>query len=124
MYRPCRSHARIEFDLAKSSLVPGDILLQKSKQRLGLLRAKINALKVADLDLGFALLLQSSKNHEKIPDVHPHLDTVGVGFAIIGCVAQLHVRLCRNGHRRKCNYLWARKGSGPPKIPEPVQDSR
>lgn len=111
MHRPRWSHAWIELDLTKGSLVAGDILLQKSEQCLGLLRAEINSLKVSNLDLAFTLLLECAKGQEKIPDVDTHLHAVGVGFAVVGGITQLDVRLRRNRHRRKCNYFRAGKGS-------------
>src|ERR1035438_1652378 len=44
VHRPLRPHARIELDLSKGALVARDVLLQKSQQRLGLLRAQIDPL--------------------------------------------------------------------------------
>jgi hypothetical protein len=84
MHRPGRIHARIEFDLAKRAFVSGNILLQEAKQRLGLLRTQVDALKILDFNLALALLLKRSENQEEIPDVDSHLHAVGVGFAIIG----------------------------------------
>ncbi len=47
------SHARIEFDLAEGALIAGHVLLQGiAVQRLGLLRAQVDALKVAHIRLG------------------------------------------------------------------------
>jgi hypothetical protein len=86
MNRPSRSHARIELDFTKRTFVTGYILLQQSKQGLGLLRAQVNSLEVANLHLRFGLLLQGSENHKEVPHIHSHLHAVGVGFAIIGGV--------------------------------------
>lgn len=101
MDRPRRSHSGIQFDLAESALVAGDILLQQSQQGLGLLRAEVDALKIADFNLAFALLLQRAENHEEVPDIHPHLDTIGVGLSVVGGIHQLDIGLWRKGHRKK-----------------------
>ena len=84
MYRPSRSHARVQFYLSERTFVTGNILLKKSQQRLGLLRAEVNSLEVANLYLRLGLLLQGSENHEEVPDIHSHLHAVSVGFAVIG----------------------------------------
>ena len=97
VHRPRRSQARVQFDFAEGTLVAGDVLLQQPEQRFGLLRAKIDALKVANLDLGFGLLLQGAENHKEVPDIHSHLHAVGIGFAVVWSIGQLDVRLCRNG---------------------------
>src|SRR5580698_3868009 len=107
MYRSLRPHARVELDLAEGALVAGDILLQEAEQRLRLLRAQVDALKVLDFDLLLGLLLQGSEDEEKIPDVDPHLHAVGVVLAIVGefdnftfgCVGRLI--------RSKCNEFAA-----------------
>jgi hypothetical protein len=101
MYRPGWIHARVELDFAESAFIAGDVLLQQSKQRFSLLRAEVNALKVANLDVTFGLLLQCPENHKEVPDIHSHLHTIGVGFAVIGGIDQLEVGLGRNGHRKE-----------------------
>ncbi len=93
----CQS--RVEFDLAERAFVANDVLLEKSQQGLGLLRAEINALKVANLDLGFGLLLKSAEDEKEVPDIHTHLHTIGVRLPIVGAVGQLDVRLCWKAHR-------------------------
>jgi len=65
MNLPSRSHARVEFYFPEGGFVAVDILLQQSEQGLGLLRAQVDALKIADLDLSFALLLNGAKDKEK-----------------------------------------------------------
>ena len=100
MHLPAGAHPRVEFDFAESGLVAGDVLLQQPEQSLGLLRAQVDALKVANLDLGFALLLHSAKDEEEIPHIHSHLHTVGIGFPILGRIGQLDVGLWRNTHRK------------------------
>src|SRR3984893_7729186 len=80
---PARRHPRIQLDLAESIFVARDVLLQQSEQCLGLLRTQIDPLKIPNLHLGFALLLQSAEDQEKVPDVHTHLHAVGVAFAVV-----------------------------------------
>src|SRR6516164_5871493 len=100
MDRPAAGmHARIELNLAKGSLVIDQILLQDGIQRLGLLRAEVDALEVANLDFRFVLLLQRAKHQKEIPDVDPYLHAVGVVLAVIGGVSQLNRRLRRICHR-------------------------
>lgn len=86
--------------IAERALVARDILLQQPEQSLGLLRAEVDTLKVANLHLGFGLLLQGAEDHEEVPDIDSHLHAVGVGFAVIGSIDQLDVGLCRNTHRK------------------------
>src|SRR5579864_2938716 len=93
MYRARRRHSGIQFDLAEGALIARDILLQNRHQRLGLLRAQVDALKVSDFHLSFALLLQSTENQKEIPDIHSYLDAVGVALAIVRCVHQPDVGL-------------------------------
>src|SRR5271169_7116334 len=83
-------HARIQLDLAEGGLVVRQVLLQDGVQRLGLLRAQIDALKIADFDLGFVLLLQGAEHQEEVPDIDPHLNAVGVVLAVVGGVRQLY----------------------------------
>jgi len=93
VYRSRVRHSRVELDLAKRVFVSRDIVLQNGQQGFGLLGAQIDTLKILDFDLGFALLMQSAKNQEKVPDIYPHLHTVGIVLAIIRCIDQLDVRL-------------------------------
>src|SRR2546430_11193582 len=92
-------HARVELDLPKRAFIASDILLQNRHERLGLLWAQINSLKIAHLDLRLALLLQGTKNQEKIPNVHAHLHAVGIALAVIVCINQLDIGLCRDCHK-------------------------
>src|ERR1017187_8544470 len=110
VYLAPRAHPRIEFDLPEGGLVAVDILLQQSEQSLGLLRAEVNALKVADLDLTLTLLLHGAKNEEEIPYIHSHLHAVGIGFPVVGGIGQLDIGLWRSAHGKKCNDFGGRKG--------------
>jgi len=86
MHWSLRTHARVKLDLPESALVAAHVLLQKSQQRLSLLRAQINSLEVLDLHVGFGLLLQRAEDQEEVPDIHPHLHAVGVILAVTGVV--------------------------------------
>src|SRR6266851_266278 len=99
VHRTSRTHARIELDFAECAFVTGDVLLQESKQSLCLLRAQVDALEVADLDLGFGLLLQRAEDEKEVTDVHTHLHAIGVVLLVVGGIVQLYVRLGRNAHR-------------------------
>jgi len=100
-----RGHAGIELDLAEGAFVSGDILLQNGHERFGLLRAQIDALKVADLDLGLGWLLHGAEDKEEIPDVDADLNAVGVVFAIIRSMAELDVGLVRRVHANSVKVL-------------------
>jgi hypothetical protein len=100
MYLPPRTHPRIEFNFSKGAFVAAHVLLQQPEQGLGLLRAQVDALKVADLDLRFGLLLQCAKCEKEIPDVDPHLHAVRVGFPVFGRIDKLYIRLWRKAHRK------------------------
>src|ERR1035438_359446 len=88
-----RIHAGIQLDLAEGSLVVHQVLMQDGLECLGLLRTQIDALEIIDFDLGLILLLQGAKNEKKVPDIDPHLHTVGVVFAVVRGVRQLNRRL-------------------------------
>ena len=100
MHLPPGTHARVQFDFAERRFVAGDVLLQQSQKRLGLLRAEIDALKVTNLHLSFALLLHRAEDQEEIPNVDSHLNAVGIRFPIIGGVSKLDIGLWRNTHRK------------------------
>src|SRR5437667_8602478 len=92
-------HARVELDLPKRAFIASDILLQNRHERLGLLWAEINSLKIAHLDLRLALLLQCAKHQEKIPHVHANLHAVRIALTVIVCINQLDVGLSWHGHK-------------------------
>lgn len=83
MYGPRWTHARVELDFTKRSLVARHILLKKSQQCLRLLRTQIDSLEIADLHVRLTLLLQCAKNKKKVPDIDPHLHAVRVVLAIV-----------------------------------------
>src|SRR6476660_10002093 len=86
-------HTRIQFDFAKGAFVSGYILLQDGRQGFRLLRAEIDPLKVIDLHLGFALLLQGTEDQKEIPDIDSHLHAVGIVLSILSGVDQFDVGL-------------------------------
>ena len=92
-------HARIEFDFAKSALITGHVLLQDGSQRLGLLRAQIDSLKIKHFDLVLGLLLESAEHQEEIPDIHSYLNAIGVALPVFRTIDQLDVGLRWNRHR-------------------------
>ncbi len=99
VYRAGGSNPGIEFDLAKRAFVVRHVLMQDRRQRLRLLGTQINALKIAHLNLIFRLLLHGPEYQEKIPDIDPHLHTVGIGLAVIGIVDDIKIRLRGNDHK-------------------------
>jgi len=103
-------HSGIELDLAECTFVARYVLLQNRNQGLGLLRAQVNALKISDLDLGIALLLQGAKDEEEVPDADAHLHTVGVVFTIVRGIEQVDFGLSRNGHAGQCSGYGGKKG--------------
>src|SRR5450432_424656 len=111
VHRALLPHAGVEFDLAEGALVSADVLLQQAEERLGLLRAEIDALEVLDLDLSFGLLLQGAEDEEEVPDVHTHLHAVGVILAILGSVHELQIGLRWIVHVRQCNEFVGKKES-------------
>src|SRR5580700_11041633 len=115
MHWPLRHHAGIEFDFAEGILVSRDVLLQHSEQGLGLLRAQIDALKILDLDLGFALLDERAEHQEEVPDIHANLHAVGIVFTIVGSIGQSDGGLSRIRHRdASVAVLWLRKKAATP----------
>ena len=92
------SRPGIKLDLTKRALVVRHVLLQNCRQRLGLLRAEINALKISHFHLIFGLLLHGAENQEKIPDIHSNLHAVGVGFPVIRSIGNGKIRLRGDDH--------------------------
>lgn len=86
-------HAGIQFYLAERVFILTHILLQDGEESLCLLGTDVNALEVYDLDLSFALLLQSAEYQEEVPDIDPDLHTVGIVLAVGRSVNQLNVWL-------------------------------
>ncbi len=99
VYRSGSSNPGIEFDLAKRAFVVRHVLVQDRRQRLSLLGTQIDALKIAHLNLVFRLLLHGPEHQEEIPDIDPHLHTIGIGLAVIGIVDDIKIRLRGNDHK-------------------------
>ena len=89
LHHPAAS-LRIELDFAKRVLILGDILLQHIEHRLGLLRALINALKILYRQVLRRALADAAEQQKEVPEVHPHLDAVGVVLAVFGRLDQLN----------------------------------
>jgi hypothetical protein len=99
MYRPRgRLHSGIELDLAECALVVRHVLVENRGKGLCLLRAQINPLKVAHLDLTLRLLLHGSEDEEKVPNINTHLHAVGIGLAVVGGANDIKIWLCRINH--------------------------
>ena len=97
-------HSWIELDLTKRAFVICDVLVKDCCQCLGLLRAQINSLKIADLYLVLRLLLHRAEDDEKVPDVYPDLHAVGIGFPVLVSVHNGEIRLSRiDHHGSQCN---------------------
>ena len=114
--------SRIKLDLAECAFVVRHILVQDRRERLGLLRAQINSLKVSDFHLIFGLLLHGAEDEKKIPDVDPHLDAVGVGFPVINGIDDVEIRLCGNHH--KAISLIGMRGEGKSSFKLPIINDR
>jgi len=95
--------AWLKLDLTERGLVVGYVLLQERHQRLGLLRAEINSLKISQFYLRFRALLHGPEDEEKIPDVYTDLHTIGVSLAVIFGLNELYIRLIDCIHMSKCN---------------------
>src|SRR5271157_4010484 len=89
---------RLQFDFAKGGLVLRDVLLQNAEQRLGLLRADVDALETVDDDVLRRGLVHAAEQEKEIPQIHPHLDAVGVALPVVGRVNQLNLGGRRLNH--------------------------
>jgi hypothetical protein len=74
---------RLKVKRPESLLVLSKILPQHVPQSLGLLRAEINQLVIANGYLLRALAGSQAKYELEVPDAYAHLHAVGIGFAII-----------------------------------------
>src|SRR5260370_42608423 len=81
---------RFKSDLPKGRLILRDVLLQDLKQRLGLLGAEVDALEVVNGNVIRSNLVHPAKQKEKIPEIHAHLDAIGVVLTILGRIDQLN----------------------------------
>ena len=90
---------RIELDLAEGPFVLRDVVFEKIEQRLGLLRAEVNALKMAQLNFVGGLLVNQPELQEKVPEIDTYLNAVGVVLAVFRCQRDPHARL-----------FWLRRG--------------
>src|SRR6266567_1892058 len=112
VHRAGRGHSRIKLDLAKGAFVVGDILVQNRSQRLGLLRAQVNALKISYLDLIFRLLLHGAEHEKEVPNIDPHLHTVGISLAILSGIDDAEIRLRGDNHGKQSSGNEGRRKRG------------
>ncbi len=92
---------RLKFDFTESRFVLRNVLLQDVHERLGLLRAEIDALKILDVHLLRHGLIHQAEQQQKIPQIHPDLHAVGIALAVIGAIYQVDFRLRLLAHRFK-----------------------
>src|ERR1035437_9824869 len=82
---------RLQLDFTKSGFVLRDVLLENADERLGLLRADVDALEIVDSGVFRRGLVHAAEQKKEIPQIHPHLDAVGVVLPVVGCVNQLNL---------------------------------
>lgn len=90
----------IQRDWAKGLFVLREIVCKHVLQRLGLLRAQVNALEVRNLDLvgrGLRVSVDGSEDKKEIPDGEPDLHRVGIGIAVVGCLGEGDLGVVRLG---------------------------
>ena len=58
-------------------------MAEEVEQRLGLLRAEVDALEVFDADFVGGFLAGGAEDQVEVPDAHADLDVIGVGVAIV-----------------------------------------
>src|SRR5215467_13189454 len=88
-------HAGIDLDFAERLFVLNNILFQDGHERLGLLRAQVDALEVLHLDVARALRLNPAKDQQKVPHADTHLHGICITLTIIGGVQKANIRLLR-----------------------------
>jgi hypothetical protein len=93
------SGLRLELDLAEGRLVLRDILLENVEERLGLLRTDVDTLKIMNLNVVGGRLINFAERQKEIPQVDPHLNAIGVIFAIVRGLHQLDPGSCGLSHR-------------------------
>ena len=89
----------LERDGAEGLFVLGEVVAQEVEECLGLLRAKVDALKVLDVELLGGVLVHGAKDEGEVPDAHPDLHAVGVVAAEVGGTGDLDFGLsglCRS----------------------------
>src|ERR1700747_1617800 len=99
MHRARSHHSRVEFNLAKGTLISRNVLLENRHKCLCLLRTQIDSLKITDFHLSLALLLQGAEHQEEIPNIYAHLHAVSIVFAVVRRVEQLDIGLRGYGHK-------------------------
>ena len=80
----------LDVNVAEGRFVLGDVLLENVEEGLGLLRAKVDALEVVDVDKVRRVLGDETEHEEKVPEIGANLDGVGIAFAVVGAVDQVN----------------------------------
>ena len=83
---------RLKIQRSEGLLILRKVLSQDVVKRLGLLRAKKNALVIADVHFIGAVAGGKAEDKLKIPHAHAHLHAVGIGLAVVGGVGEIYMR--------------------------------
>ena len=84
---------RFQRNCSKRLLVLGEILAKHTQKCLGLLWTQVNTVAILYSDLIWCLLMDDAEIQKEIPNAYAHLNAVGIGFAIIGRLAELNLGL-------------------------------
>jgi hypothetical protein len=101
---------RLEVECTESLFVLGEILSKDVPQCLCLLRTEEDGLVIADGHLVRAVAGCKAEDEREVPHADADLDTVCIGFAIVGGLNDIHLRLLR-GRRHSSYSLQGRDGS-------------
>src|SRR5579863_3441894 len=85
---------RLELQGAEGLFVLGNVLAEHVPECLGLLRAQVDGLVIADGDLVGAFAGGKAEHELKIPYTNAHLDAVGIGLAVIRRLGEVELGLC------------------------------
>jgi len=88
---PLLRKLRVELDLSKRALILRNVLLQDHEQRLRLLRAEVDSLKVCNLNFVGRLRAKCSKRKKEIPYADSHLYAVRIALAIVVGGSEFHI---------------------------------
>lgn len=80
-----------ELDLPKGRFVLVYVLLEDVEQRLGLLGAQVDALKIVDGHVIRGSLVDPAEHEKEIPKIHADLNAIGIVLPVLGSVNQLNL---------------------------------